>query len=160
MNKPGIKAYHWALVFAYLLAGRVSAHDLDHGWDALLETLTSEEQSYGVLYVPKSHHLTVPQCIRSFDQADRERTDWKQWELWLREHPKQPTLHQLNEQWCKEHGGADIPEDCREGWHQEQQQACYGYGAAEIPTFRTVCHEDSARGAKEPCGLDCAQGTR
>ena len=84
-------------------------------------------------YVAKTHHLDLAACKKKYP-------------------PEQVGG------FCDWYGGADEPEPCLPGYHADRQTACYGTATETgIVTVRIVCHRDSDRGAREPCGLECAR---
>lgn len=58
---------------------------------------------------------------------------------------------------CDFYGGAEETEKCSRGYHADEQQACYGFGAAEIPTLRYVCHENGSAIPSDACGVRCTE---
>lgn len=86
----------------------------------------------GVIYVPKTHHLPLDECKKKY--------------------PPEKIGG-----FCDFYGGADEPEKCARGYHADGQQACFGYGAAEIPTLRTVCHKNGSPVPADQCGISCTE---
>lgn len=97
-------------------------------------------------YVAPMHHEDVNQCASAWRRIHAEDKRFTREE---KQH-----LNEVWKNWCKEHNGAEVVDACKSGYERKTQYACYGFGAAEIPTSREICVLKGAPKKDIPCGVD------
>jgi hypothetical protein len=116
----------------------------------LLLLLTAEPAQY----VPKTRHLTIPECSADMDRVNKVDCANLYGEDLDLAHPERRTerlkklaecpaeMHEIHLHFCRRYGGAEVPEPCRKGFHSDMTKDTTLDG---LPMGYAICVQDGAK---------------